>query len=73
MAWKAFQGFEMTTSHGERLRLPAHEVAQRLEIIVDDHPLAEPQRWRLTEKGAEMFSARNVELLVSMGYAQRVS
>lgn len=71
MAWTPFTGFELTNGHG-KLRLEAREVATKLEIVVDDHPAAEPQRWRLTPKGAAMFSANNIELLVSLGYAARV-
>jgi len=71
-AWHSFSGFELITGRGHPLRLDAREVGQKLEIVIDDHPAAEPQRWRLTEKGAAMFSSNNIELLVSLGYAERV-
>lgn len=71
-AWHPFSGFELAHGRGTPLRLDAREVGQKLEIVIDDHPAAEPQRWRLTAKGASMFSASNIEMLVAMGYAERV-
>jgi len=70
--WRAFSGFELNHGDGKKLRLAARDVATKLEIVIDDHPAAEPQRWRLTEEGAKMFSAANIQMLVTMGYAQRV-
>ena len=71
-AWRAFSGFEMANGASGPVRLEARDVARKLQIVIDDHPAAEPQRWQLTEKGAAMFSPANIELLVSMGYARRI-
>jgi hypothetical protein len=69
MPFTPFAGFELANGHTPPIRLSATDVSRHLRIVVDDCAAAEPRRWRLTEKGAAMFSASNIELLVAMQYA----
>jgi len=71
-AFTPFAGFELHNGHTPPIRLAAANVARDLLLIVDDCAAAEPRRWRLTPKGAEMFSASNIALLVTMGYAEEL-
>lgn len=68
-AFQPFEGFELHNSHTPPLRLAAANVARDLYLVIDDDARCEPRRWRLTQKGAAMFSATNIALLVYLGYA----
>ncbi len=59
--WTPFQGLELVLADGSKQRV------KHLDFVIDDHPRAEPRRWRLTA-----LSPTYIQQLLRWGLVQQL-